>query len=80
MNKYFQVLNTYIAACLADEELKAEEDSIEETRRRNEEQSRWTQLEAQRREEEKRIREERMYVFNILGDSTLLRVGLCYRE
>ena len=52
----------FLSACLADEELKAEEDSIEETRRRTEEQSRRAQLEVQMREEEKRIREERMYV------------------
>ena len=49
-----------LQACLADEELKAEEDSIEETKRKEEEQSRRAQLEVQMREEEKRIREERM--------------------
>ena len=50
----------YFSACLADEELKAEEDTIEETKRKAEEQSRRAQLEVQMREEEKRIREERM--------------------
>ena len=48
-----------LQACLADEELKAEEDTVEETRRRNEEQSRKAQLEAQVREEQKRLRDER---------------------
>ena len=47
---------------MADEELKAEEDTVEETRRRNEEQSRKAQLEAQVREEQKRLRDERRYV------------------
>ena len=50
-----------LQACLADEELKAEEDTVEETRRRNEEQSRKAQLEAQVREEQKRLRDERRY-------------------
>ena len=47
-------------ACLADEELKLEEDSVEETRRKAEEESLRKQLEAQKREEEKRRREEKM--------------------
>ena len=46
------------SACLADEELKAEEESIEELRRRAEEDAIRVQLEAHRREEERRIREE----------------------
>ena len=59
-------------ACLADEELKAEEDTIEETKRRAEEQSRRAQLEVQMREEEKRIREERMYVLFYRIDKTIV--------
>ena len=46
-------------ACLGDEELKAEEDTVEETKRRNEEQSRRAQLEAQVREEQRRLTDER---------------------
>ena len=44
---------------MGDEELKAEEDTVEETKRRNEEQSRRAQLEAQVREEQRRLTDER---------------------
>ena len=47
-------------ACLADEELRMEEDTVEDTRKQAEDESRRLQLEAQKREEEKRIREEKM--------------------
>ena len=47
------------AACLADEELQAEEESIEELRRKAEEERFRAQLEAQRREEERHREEER---------------------
>ena len=49
-----------LQACLADEEMKAEEDCVEEMRINSEETSRMIQLEAQRREEERRQREEAM--------------------
>ncbi len=48
-----------LIACLADEELMASEESIEELRRRAEEDALRVQLEAQRREEERRLKEER---------------------
>ena len=47
------------SACLADEELQAEEESIEELRRKAEEERFRAQLEAQQREEERRKEEER---------------------
>ena len=46
-------------ACLADEELQAEEETIEELRRKAEEERFRAQLEAQKREEERRLEEER---------------------
>ena len=49
-------------ACLADEELQAEEETIEELRRKAEEERFRAQLEAQKREEERRLEEERRYV------------------
>ena len=48
-----------LQACLADEELQAEEDSIEDLRRRAEEERFRAQLEAQQREEDRRREEER---------------------
>jgi len=48
-----------LQACLADEELQAEEESIEELRRKAEEERFRAQLEAQQREEERRKEEER---------------------
>ena len=68
--------NLVLVACLADEELKAEEDSIEETKKRVEEQSRRAQLEVQMREEEKRIREERMYVLYQISCIKYLRYSI----
>ena len=50
-------------ACLADEELQAEEESIEELRRKAEEERFRAQLEAQQREEERRKEEERRFVW-----------------
>ena len=53
-------------ACLADEELQAEEESIEELRRKAEEERFRAQLEAQQREEERRKEEERRFVWHNL--------------
>ena len=50
-------------ACLADEELQAEEETIEELRRKAEEERFRAQLEAQKREEERRMEEERRYAY-----------------
>ena len=44
---------------MADEELQAEEESIEELRRKDEEERFRAQLEAQKREEERRVEEAR---------------------
>jgi hypothetical protein len=48
-----------ILACLSDEELQAEEETIDELRRKAEEQRFRAQIEAQQREEERRNEEER---------------------
>lgn len=48
------------AACLADEELKLEEDTIEEHRRKAEDESRRSQLVVQQQEDFKRKKEEKM--------------------
>ena len=57
--KPLQIVFLSHQACLGDEELKAEEDTVEETKRRNEDQSRRAQLEAQVREEQRRLTDER---------------------
>ena len=62
----------YFIACLADEELQAEEESIEELRRKAEEERFRAQLEAQQREEERRKEEERRYyIFEIFSRKRL---------
>ena len=53
------IFSNFFTACLADEELQAEEESIEELRRKAEEERFRAQLEAQQREEERRKEEER---------------------
>ena len=60
IQKYNTHFIAFFAACLADEEIRLEEDSVEETRRRAEEESLRKQLEAQKKEEEKRRRELKM--------------------
>ena len=57
-----KTFDTFFTACLADEELQAEEESIEELRRKAEEERFRAQLEAQQREEERRKEEERRYI------------------
>eukprot|EP00094_Tigriopus_californicus_P005635 TCALIF_05432-PA protein Name:"Similar to DNMBP Dynamin-binding protein (Homo sapiens)" AED:0.05 eAED:0.05 QI:0/0.53/0.43/1/0.8/0.87/16/1294/2068 len=49
-----------LQACLADEELKLEEDAIEENRRKAEDESRRSQLAVQQREDFKRKKEEKI--------------------
>lgn len=49
-----------VPACLADEEYRLEEDSVEEVRRREVQENLRKQLEVQEREEAKRKREQRM--------------------
>jgi hypothetical protein len=59
-------------ACLADEELQLEEDSMEEMRRRAQEASLQKQMETQKCEEKKRKKEERMFVHISYGHDLFL--------
>ena len=66
-------------ACLADEELQAEEESIEELRRRAEEERFRAQLEAQQREEERRLEEERRYLIIVTKSTYIFWKQITYR-